>query len=76
VPTLLVGDEAGPPEAKKSKLESDEGEQLIEAFLSSVRQLAASGIGDKEMEEKFEALKLDLMNSDNEYVHSVVSSVH
>lgn len=68
-------DEIKTPAAKRSKLESDEGEKTIATFLSSVRQLASSDIGDEEMEAKFEALKLDLMNTDNEYIKSILSTV-
>lgn len=63
------------PLAKRSKLESDEGEKTIETFLSSVRELACSDIGDKEIEARFEELKLDLVKTDNEYIKSILSTV-
>lgn len=75
VTVSAVCDDMRAPEAKRSKLESDEGEKTIAVFLSSVRQLASLDIGDEEMEEKFEALKLDLMNTDNEYIKSILSTV-
>ena len=68
-------DEAIPPEAKRRKLESEEGNKTIAAFLSSVRELALLDIAEEEMETRFQALKLDLINTDNEYVKSILSAV-
>ena len=64
-----------PPQAKKKKLEkeeNEEGEKIIENFLSSVRELASSGISDQEMTLKLEKLKLDFLSTDNAYVKSIL----
>lgn len=75
---LLVssGCDEAKPAAKRSKLESEEGEKTIAAFLSSVRELVSLDIADEEIEARFQALKSDLLNTDNEYVKSILSAVY
>lgn len=68
-------DETMAPLAKRSKLESDEGEKHVATFLAAVHQLASSDVSDEEMETKFEELKQGLMNTDNEYIKSLLSTV-
>ena len=57
-------DEDGIPAAKRSKLESDEGEKVMTNFLSAVSELANSEIEEEEMRAKFEQLQSDLLNTD------------
>lgn len=72
---FAVSDEVGVPLAKRAKLDSEEGEKTITAFLASVRELASSSISDAELEEKFEELKLEFLNTDNNYIKYILSSV-
>lgn len=60
------------PAAKRTKSDVDEGERLIAEFLTSVRELAASNIDDKEMEAKLEVLKQQLLSADNMYIKSIL----
>lgn len=62
------------PPAKRSKLESEEGERIITAFLSSVQELASSDISDAALEDKLKQLKLEFLQTDNDYVKSILGS--
>lgn len=63
------------PPTKRSKLESEEGERIVENFLSSVQELTSSDTSDAELELKLEQLKLQLQKTDNDYVQSILKSV-
>ncbi len=61
------------PQAKRRKIEAEEGEKAISTFLSSVRELASSGKSDCDIAVKLEELKLDFLNMDNSYIKSILN---
>lgn len=72
---LLGCDDTQVPAAKRSKVESEEGERIIAMFLSSVQKLASSDISDAALATKLEQLKLEFLQTDNDYVKSILRSV-
>ena len=72
--TFLGCGEGEEPQAKRRKVESEEGEKAIATFLSAVRELASLESSDSDIATKLEVLKLDLLNLDNAYIKSILSS--
>ncbi len=64
------------PPAKRSRLETEDGEKIIAEFLDAVRRLSLrEDINEDDMKTEFEKMKLNFMNSDNDYVQSILNSI-
>jgi len=64
-----------PPE-KRCRLETEDGERIISEFLENVHKLSlCDDICETDMNCEFERMKSTFVNSDNEYVQSVLSTI-
>ncbi|KAK3589346.1 hypothetical protein CHS0354_009989 [Potamilus streckersoni] len=69
--TDLEGDDE--PAVKKRKLVKQEGEQLIEDFLSNVKQIPVSKLSNEEISAELEKLKAHLLAKDNAYIKDILA---
>ncbi|KAJ8284612.1 hypothetical protein COCON_G00034620 [Conger conger] len=61
------------PEAKRRRLDKQEGEKIIEGFLAKVKALPAADMSDQAIQEELRKLKAEVLARNNSFVSELVS---
>ncbi|MBN3320286.1 MSH2 protein, partial [Atractosteus spatula] len=61
------------PAAKRSLLDRQEGEKLIEDFLSKVKALPVSDMSEEEIKEELKKMKAEILTKNNGFVNEIVA---
>ncbi|XP_072559341.1 DNA mismatch repair protein Msh2 isoform X2 [Paramormyrops kingsleyae] len=63
----------GAPDAKRSRSDRQEGEKIIQDFLTKVKTLAARGMSVQDIKEELKKLKAEVLLKENSFVEEMVS---
>ncbi|XP_035261809.1 DNA mismatch repair protein Msh2 [Anguilla anguilla] len=71
--TQAGGEEEEGPEAKRRRLDRQEGEKIIEGFLAKVKALPAADMSDQAIQEELRKLKAEVLAQNNSFVSELAS---